>query len=204
MAQNQSSIEDIKRVCSQLIVESMKESGKKYRNDAESWLTSKRRAHNGREYLSQLEKNAVYFNENLMGWSTAMAQYFHDGFSCPSREQWEMFVEYLKQPALEAAPAHLSFLVNGCSSCKHHSYHDRYSTLRSLRADSAIKYQDELEYSCKFNHLAHAILNEALFRLTFDPRYASFRGVAAHLNVGEAVNAIYSLSRNASAASLAS
>ncbi len=126
----------------------------------EKHLVEKQSQFSGEEYLSQIEKNAVYFIVGTWGISTFIATFLiGEGTAANdvpkpksgepwSEEQIQALSTYLRFLGKKEQSSHLAFIRYACDGCEFHVKHWMFESWRRMRQHGKLSaYIDEMEFS---------------------------------------------------------
>jgi len=125
-------------------------SGENIQNEGISWLADKRSKFSGKEYIEQLEKNAIYTVESISLALPSLVTFIitdHD----LNQEFIFQHIGNGQELARDKVGFHVQYLESECDGCIVHKDHARYEGLKGIKSSGDLaKYVDELEFWCTF------------------------------------------------------
>ncbi len=119
-------------------------------SENESWLIDKKNNFSGKDYIEQLEKNAIYAVESISLALPSLVTFIITDHELDS----DFIFQHIgngQSLARDKVGFHLNYLGKGCSGCISHDDHSRYVGLLEIKKSGDIdKYIDELEFWCRF------------------------------------------------------
>ena len=113
-----------------------------------SWLENKRTNFKGGDYITQLEKNAIYAVESLMTTMSALTTFIVTEVEINN----DFIMQHMQNAqgiSRDMVEFHLNYLNDGCDGCIAHTEHNRYVGLKNIKSSGDVeKYINELEFWC--------------------------------------------------------
>ena len=117
------------------------------RDKIDVWLKQKKKQFTGSEYISQLEKNAVYLNESYKKQYSALVTFLITAYDLDA-EYINLHCENGQSLAKDSTALILNYLQGSFDMPSAIFDIDSYAALKELKDLSELRYQDELEFQC--------------------------------------------------------
>jgi len=143
-----------------------------------------------REYIDNLEKSVIYYQEVTYALNEVIGNYLHHG-----SPDWNgLQVKDIAEPAVqkilkEIVLCQLRFLNSGCHGCTYHHLHRRIANMKKLRDEGHPEYLEEIEYSFIFYSI-HFELNKIFLGEFLSEYYLA--GVGSSLDAFQVLSAVES------------